>query len=436
MAGLRLGRGLADRRRTARAAIATSGRSATTQGRERRRARRDDRAPRPPPPAVEAVDPAARRHAAVRRPGGPLRLQPQRRPARLPALARPRIGRRAGSTAGPTRRSARAGSRTRGRAETSRSRHLLRGTARPVRRPGQPRACSTPTATRVSLRRQRREPGLLLPPRPDRRRLDRASTRSTGRSSGSSRRAPPSAAWCASGPSRSTDSTECRRGRSTCVGGASPPNPGGGVEPDDRHEACDRGRPTAPWTMRRPTAMLPIASLLRISLYWLGLTAIDAGGRRRPPGRVEFDLVDDPVPGHAARARRRASRSSVGRRPADVGSISDYTSARWGRRKPYIVIGSLLDVVFLLGIATSQHAPRARGVRRLLRSSARTSRSGPFQGYVPGPRRRAAGRPGQRAGRADAGPRQRDRASSSAPSRSPHGDFGSGDLRGRRSSSS
>ena len=40
-------------------------------------------AARPPAPAVAALDADAARHAAVRRPGRPLRLQPQRRPARL-----------------------------------------------------------------------------------------------------------------------------------------------------------------------------------------------------------------------------------------------------------------------------------------------------------------------------------------------------------------
>ena len=46
-------------------------------------------------------------------PAGPLRVQPQRRLARLPRAPRRRTGRRAGSTAGRTPRSASAGSRTR-----------------------------------------------------------------------------------------------------------------------------------------------------------------------------------------------------------------------------------------------------------------------------------------------------------------------------------
>ena len=50
-------------------------------------AHRDDGRARPPPPAIEAVDPPARRHPAVRRPGRPLRVQPQRRPPRHPRRA-------------------------------------------------------------------------------------------------------------------------------------------------------------------------------------------------------------------------------------------------------------------------------------------------------------------------------------------------------------
>ena len=65
-----------------------------------------------------------------------------------------------------------------------------------------------------------------------------------------------------------------------------------------------------------------------------------------------------------------------------VGSISDYTISRWGRRKPYIVIGSLLDLVFLVGIANANSVARPRGLHVLLSFSTNIAR-GPFQGYVP-----------------------------------------------------
>ena len=65
-----------------------------------------------------------------------------------------------------------------------------------------------------------------------------------------------------------------------------------------------------------------------------------------------------------------------------VGYISDYTVSRWGRRKPYIVFGSLLDVVFLLGIAMGNSVLVLAAFVLLLSVSTNIAR-GPFQGYVP-----------------------------------------------------
>jgi MFS family permease len=65
-----------------------------------------------------------------------------------------------------------------------------------------------------------------------------------------------------------------------------------------------------------------------------------------------------------------------------AGAISDYTSSRWGRRKPYIVVGSLLSVVFLWAVAS---ADTALGiiVALVLLQCASNLAQGPFQGYVP-----------------------------------------------------
>ncbi len=65
-----------------------------------------------------------------------------------------------------------------------------------------------------------------------------------------------------------------------------------------------------------------------------------------------------------------------------VGYISDYTVSKWGRRKPYIVFGSLLDVVFLLGIAAGNSVLMLAAFVLLLSVSTNIAR-GPFQGYVP-----------------------------------------------------
>src|SRR5687768_15983107 len=65
-----------------------------------------------------------------------------------------------------------------------------------------------------------------------------------------------------------------------------------------------------------------------------------------------------------------------------VGSIRAYTLSSCGRRKPYIVIGSLLDVVFLAGIATTNNVLMLGAFMALLTFSTNIAR-GPFQGYVP-----------------------------------------------------
>ena len=82
----------------------------------------------------------------------------------------------------------------------------------------------------------------------------------------------------------------------------------------------------------------------------------------------------------------------LGGRPADGRLDQRLHHVRWGRRKPYIVFGALLDVVFLVGIATAnslvaiaafvtllalQHEHRARRRSRATsRTSFPTARSG------------------------------------------------------------
>ncbi|MEO8436925.1 MAG: MFS transporter [Chloroflexota bacterium] len=133
----------------------------------------------------------------------------------------------------------------------------------------------------------------------------------------------------------------------------------------------------------RPTAILPKRELLRISLYWLGLSSIFAGLNTIMTGRLEFTgLVDK---GDAGRALFLISISgaiiAVIIQPT-IGSISDYTISRWGRRKPYILIGSVLDLVFLIGIASSNNLIAIAAFIALLQFSSNFAQ-GPFQGYVP-----------------------------------------------------
>ena len=134
----------------------------------------------------------------------------------------------------------------------------------------------------------------------------------------------------------------------------------------------------------RGQTILPITHLLRISAYWLGLTAIDSAVAIVVQNRLNFGgLVDDPFAVGRATALVAVGGAiiSIIIQPT-VGYLSDFTESRWGRRKPYIVIGSLLDVVFLLGIAYANTLLALAAFVALLSVSTNIAR-GPFQGYVP-----------------------------------------------------
>ena len=133
----------------------------------------------------------------------------------------------------------------------------------------------------------------------------------------------------------------------------------------------------------RPTDSLPIGQLVRLSLYWLGLSSIFAGLSAILAGRLEFErLVPAGTEGSALFQMTVFGAVIAAIVQPTVGSLSDYTVSRWGRRKPYIVVGSILDIAFLVGIATSSTVVTIAAFVALLQVSANMAQ-GPFQGYVP-----------------------------------------------------
>ncbi len=133
----------------------------------------------------------------------------------------------------------------------------------------------------------------------------------------------------------------------------------------------------------RPTALLPFSQLVRISAYWLGLTAIDSAVGLYIAYQLAYTDIRGDVPLGAATAAVMVLGAIVGIlvQPT-VGGISDYAVTKWGRRKPFIVVGSLLDLVFLYAIATSNTLLMLATSLLLLQFSTNFAR-GPFQGYVP-----------------------------------------------------
>jgi MFS family permease len=146
-------------------------------------------------------------------------------------------------------------------------------------------------------------------------------------------------------------------------------------------QATDGGSQTSgTW---QPTTILPVSALVRISLFWLGLTAIDAVVNAAVASRIKFDGLAEPGTEGTSLAIVAILTFvfSVAVQPT-VGSISDYATTRWGRRKPFIVFGALFDALFLVGIATANSLMAIAAFVVLLSLSTNIAR-GPFQGYVP-----------------------------------------------------
>ena len=135
-------------------------------------------------------------------------------------------------------------------------------------------------------------------------------------------------------------------------------------------------------TTGRPLAALPVFQIVQLSIYWFGINAIWGG-----LNNVILQRRMDALVGKENAGSGLALLTLLGAIVAivvqpTIGTISDYTATRWGRRKPYILIGAVLDVVFLAGIATSNTYISVIAFVVLLQVSSNFAQ-GPFQGYVP-----------------------------------------------------
>lgn len=140
----------------------------------------------------------------------------------------------------------------------------------------------------------------------------------------------------------------------------------------------------------RPKTPLSIGRLLAVTAYWLAITVLW--------GAMTFSviprLVESPgVLGDAAHPQAGlyiGIVTTIGVVIAIVvqptmGAISDHTRSRLGRRKPYIIAGTLMDLVFLAFAAwafwNQAYIPFAVAIGLLQFSS--NFAQGPYQGYVP-----------------------------------------------------
>ncbi|MGH2429728.1 MAG: MFS transporter [Candidatus Limnocylindria bacterium] len=127
--------------------------------------------------------------------------------------------------------------------------------------------------------------------------------------------------------------------------------------------------------------LLPLHQLLTLSVYWFGIVAI-WGGLNSVILPQRLDEIDPARLGMLTAITVFAGAVAPILVQPTIGNISDYTVSRWGRRKPYIVIGTLLDMAFLFGLASSNEFVSIVAFYFLLQFSSNFAQ-GPFQGYVP-----------------------------------------------------
>ncbi len=141
-------------------------------------------------------------------------------------------------------------------------------------------------------------------------------------------------------------------------------------------------------SLGRPTAHLGWADLLAVSAYWLAITTLmGALSVIIIPRFVEAVVgpSSEPLAAPAGALLTIPGVLIAILVQPTIGAISDNTRTRLGRRKPYILAGTLLDMVFLAFAAWAFMEGSYwafMGAVMLLQFSSNFAQ-GPYQGYVP-----------------------------------------------------
>ena len=127
---------------------------------------------------------------------------------------------------------------------------------------------------------------------------------------------------------------------------------------------------------------VPLLYLAQLSLYWLGLNIVWGGMNLiYLPDRVEMQV------GSAQKGTALGVMLAVGLVVAIIvqpvmGAVSDRSTLRWGRRRPFMLVGSLVAALFILLIAADTSYAWLFAMIIVIQIAA-NSALGPYQGIVP-----------------------------------------------------
>jgi Na+/melibiose symporter-like transporter len=126
---------------------------------------------------------------------------------------------------------------------------------------------------------------------------------------------------------------------------------------------------------------LPLTRLLGLNIYWFGISAIWGATGIFGQHQVEVVAGSDTRGVLLGIVALSGGVVAIVTQPL-AGSLSDHSRGRWGRRRPWIIAGATLSLVFVVVLATSGSVPALMGSLLLLQWSANLAQ-GPYQGYIP-----------------------------------------------------
>ena len=127
---------------------------------------------------------------------------------------------------------------------------------------------------------------------------------------------------------------------------------------------------------------MPHARLILLSVYWIAIGYLWQGLHTLILPDLVLRFVGETYKGTALSVLENSGLLVATFWQPVAGAISDHTTTRWGRRHPFILGGTLLDIPFLIGIALSGSYWLLIVFYILLQTSSNTAH-GPYQALLP-----------------------------------------------------
>lgn len=137
-----------------------------------------------------------------------------------------------------------------------------------------------------------------------------------------------------------------------------------------------------PEVAAQPAAHVGVRIMVLLSVYWVAIGFLWQGLHTLILPDILIHIVNPAYKGTALGFLQNAGLILAMVWQPVIGAISDHTSSRWGRRRPYIFGGTLLDIPFLIGLALAGSYGWLVVFYVMLQLSSNTAH-GPFQALMP-----------------------------------------------------